>query len=139
MAYRYIFHAFAKVLNGSPRSRRIFVSEPAGELIEIGRCAEYKIRTLLVYESRGRVKEPPRVRTILLESGEHEHRSYGTTQDLKAIVEGFLLEKDPRGFKRAREMLGCHFANYIVRHKIYLDGTAEHEYFYVGLKVDAPD
>lgn len=115
------------------------VTEPGGELMEIGRCAEYKTHALLVYDSRGPATEPPKARTMLLESGEHEHHSYGCFEDLKAVVEEFLLQKDPKGFRRARQVMGYHFASYVVREKIYLDGTAEHEYSYLGLEVDVPD
>lgn len=59
------------------------VTEPRGELIEIGRCAEYKAHTLLVYNSREPATEPPKTRTMLLESGAHEHHSYGAFTDLK--------------------------------------------------------
>lgn len=115
------------------------VTDPRGELMEIGRCAEYKTLTLLVYNSRGLATEPPKVRTMLLESGEHEHHGYGCFEDLKVIVGEFLLQKDPKGFRHAREMTGYHFASYVAKHKIYLDGTAEHDYSYIGLKIDVPD
>lgn len=115
------------------------VTDPRGELMEIGRCAEYKCHTLLVYDSREPIPEPPKVRTMLLESGEHEHHSYGCREDLNTIVEEFLLQKDPQGFRRAREMTGYHFTSCIGKHKAHLDGTAEHEYSYFGLKIDVPD
>lgn len=115
------------------------VTDPRGELMEIERCAEYKLLTLLLYDSREPVPTPLIGHTMLLESGRHEHHSYGDTSELKPLVEEFLLQKDPEGFRRAREMIGYSFANCVWKHKIYPNGVAEHEYSYYGLKVDVPN
>lgn len=115
------------------------VTLPAGELFEIARCAEYGVITLLAYQARGATTAPPRARTMLLESGTHEHRSYRDTNHLRDIVDEFLRQKMPTQWKRAIELMGYHFEEYYVRHKLYFNGEAEHTYSYRGLKVDIPD
>jgi len=115
------------------------VTNPAGELFEIARCSEYGVTTLLVYKVRGATPAPPRARTMLLQSGSHEHRGYMDANHLRDIVDEFLRQKMPTQWKRAIELMGYHFEEYYVRHKLYLNGEAEHTYLYRGLKVDIPD
>jgi hypothetical protein len=115
------------------------VTEPAGELFEIARCAEYGVRTLLVYQSRGVAKVPPRAQTMLLQSGCHEHRSYGTSGDLGNIVRQFLLEKNPAAWKRSVEVVGFCLGFYKVKTVIHSDGTAEHEWVCKQLGTQLPD
>lgn len=115
------------------------VTRPGGELFEIARCAEYRVTTLLVYQARGFMNAPPNVKTMLLESGSHEHRSYLTTGQLRLVVDEFLRQKNPTQWQRAINLMGYHFDEYSVHNKLYLNGEAEHSCSLIGLKVDIPD
>jgi len=115
------------------------VTHPGGELFEIARCAEYQVRTLLVYQARGLTDAPPNVKTMLLESGSHEHRSYLTTSQLRLVIDEFLRQKNPMQWQRAISLMGYHFDEYSVHNKLYLNGEAEHSCSLIGLKVDIPD
>lgn len=114
------------------------VSMPAGELFEIARCAEYKVKTLLVYQARGPAEAPPRARTMLLESGQHEHRSYRDAPHLGEIVREFLLQQEPEGWQHAVEDAGFYFESYELRHEIHPDGAADHN-FQMTLRVAIPE
>ena len=115
------------------------VTNPAGELFEIARVGEYGTTTLLVYATRGAVSEPSRARSMLLQSGAHEHRSYMDHSHLEQIVDGFLRHRGSTQWKQAVAFMGYHFAECRVEHKLYLNGGAEHRVTYKGLKVDIPD
>lgn len=115
------------------------VTHPGGELFEIARCAEYKVITLLMYQARGFTEAPPRVKTMLLGSGSHEHQSYLNRDQLHQVVDKFLRQKDPTQWQRAVSLMGYHFEEYFVYNKIYLNGEAEHNWSLTGLKVDIPD
>ncbi len=115
------------------------VTLPAGELFEIARCVEYGVTALLVYQGRGATGAPPRARTMLLGSGKHQHRSYRDRNHVENIVDEFLQQKMPMQWKRAVELIGCHFEEYSVYQKLYLNGEAEHTCSYKGLKIDIPD
>lgn len=115
------------------------VTHPGGELFEIGRCAEYRVTTLLVYQARGFADVPPNVKTMLLESGSHEHRSYLDAKQLYQVVDEFLRQKNPIQWQRAVSLIGYHFDEYSVYNKLYLNGEAEHRCSFVGLKVDIPE
>ena len=114
------------------------VTHPGGELFEIARCAEYKVTTLLVYQARGFTDAPPRVKTMLLGSGSHEHQSYLNSDQLYQVVDKFLRQKDPTQWQRAVGLMGYYFEQYFVYNKIYLNGEAEHFCSFEGLKVDIP-
>ena len=115
------------------------VTQPGGELFEIARCSEYGVTTLLVYQARGAAEAPPRARTMLLESGSHEHRSYRDRKHLEEVVDEFLRQKSPAQFKRAVELMGFQYDEYSVYNKIFLNGEAEHTCSYKGLKVTIPE
>lgn len=114
------------------------VSMPAGELFEIARCAEYKVKTLLVYQARGPQEAPPRARTMLLESGQHEHRSYRDALHLAEIVKEFLVQREPEWWKRAVADAGFYFERYDLKHRIHPDGTADLDCS-VKLRVNIPE
>lgn len=115
------------------------VTHPGGELFEIARCAEYRVTTLLVYQARGFADAPPSVKTMLLESGSHEHRSYLDAKQLHQVIDEFLQQKNPIQWQRAVSLLGYHFDEYRIYNKINLNGEAEHVCSFRGLKVDIPD
>lgn len=115
------------------------VTHPGGELFEIARCGDYKVITLLVYQARGFTEAPPRVKTMLLGSGSHEHQSYLNREQLYQVVDKFLRQKDPTQWQRAVSLMGYHFEEYSVYNKIYPNGEAEHSWTIKGPKVDIPN
>lgn len=115
------------------------VTQPAGELFEIARCTEYGVKTLLVYQARGAAEAPPRARTMLLQSGSHEHRSYRDTAHLEQIVDEFLRQKSPTQWKRAVNLMGFKFTSYDGYSKLHGNGETEHRCSYRGLNVTIPD
>lgn len=115
------------------------VTNPGGELFEIARCAEYKVNTLLVYQARGFTDAPPNVQTMLLESGTHEHRSYLNATQLEQIVDEFLRQKNPAEWHRAASLIGYHFDELSIHHKLALDGESVHTMKGTGLKVVIPN
>ncbi len=115
------------------------VTQPGGELFEIARCAEYKVSTLLVYQARGFTQAPPLVKTMLLESGGHEHHSYLNNSQLDKIVDEFLRQKIPAQWHRAVSLMGYRFEGYHVHNKLHQNGEAEHELNLTGLKIMIPD
>ena len=115
------------------------VTEPAGELFEIARASEFGVTTLFVYKVRGATPAPPRARTMLLQSGTHEHRGYMDLSHLERIVDEFLRQKSPAQWKRAVDLMGYHFAECHVGHKFDLRGEGEHSMSFRGLKIGIPD
>lgn len=101
------------------------VTQPAGELFEIARCAEYRVRTLLVYQSRGPAEAPPRARTMLLESGSHEHRSYRDSSHLENIVTDFLMQKKHEQWEKLLITRGFHVEEIYIYHKFNLNREGE--------------
>ena len=115
------------------------VTQPGGELFEIARCTEYRVTTLLVYQARGFSEAPPNVKTMLLESGGHEHHSWLNNTQLYRIVDEFLRQKNPVQWQRAVNLMGYKFDEYYVYNKLHLDGKAEHQLHLTGLKIMIPD
>lgn len=115
------------------------VTNPGGELFEIARCAEYKVNTMLVYQARGFTDAPPNVKTMLLESGPHEHRSYLTTSQLEQIVDEFLRQKNPIEWHRAVSLIGYRVDEYSIHNKLASNGKSVHRVHCAGLKVVIPD
>ena len=115
------------------------VTQPGGELFEIARCSEYGVITLLMYQARGLLETPPNVKTMLLESGVHEHHSYMDSGQMRRIADEFLQQKNPTQWKRAVSLMGYKFEKYYVHNKLNIDGTAEHKLQLTGLKVMIPD
>ncbi len=115
------------------------VTQPGGELFEIARCTEYTVITLLIYQARGFSEAPPNVKTMLLESGGHEHHNYLNIEQLNQIVDNFLRQKNPVQWQRVVSLMGYRFDEYYVQNKLHMDGRAEHELCLTGLKVMIPD
>lgn len=115
------------------------VTNPGGELFEIARCAEYKVNTLLVYQARGFTNAPPNVKTMLLESGPHEHRSYLNERQLEHIVDEFLRQKNPTAWQRAVSLIGYRLDEYSIHNKLAPNGESVHTMKCTGLKVIIPN
>lgn len=115
------------------------VTYPAGELMEIQRVRDYKVNTLLVYDGSRSKGEPAKARTMLLQSGEHEHQGYWGDDHLTELIRGFLLTKDHLSFKIAWKNYGYSYKSITVRNKLYPDGFAEHEYSYSELGVHSTE
>ncbi len=113
------------------------VTSPAGELFEIARTEEYHVKTLLVYQSRGATMAPPRARTMLLESGTHEHHSYTESKQLESIVRDFLWQKRPSTWARSVEQTGYHFKSCKIHTILDSKGNTDYQLSFTGLTVDS--
>ena len=115
------------------------VTQPGGELMEIERTRDYGVKTLLVHQIREKknlkTDLPSKVKTMLLQSGSHETRGYTDFPALEAIIEEFLLQKNPSLFKLSVNTFGYKFSTISVFHSLHKDHTAKHRWQYDGLVV----
>ena len=115
------------------------VTSPGGELFEIARCAEYKVKTLLVYQTRGAVEAPPIARTMLLQSGEHQHRGYTDIAHLQDIIDDFLLQKSRTAWQQEIEQAGSYYREVSEHVKLHANGKSVSEFSFAELKIRVPD